>query len=195
MMAIIHSLKSIVPFSLAVPMLSLAVPVLSLIHCHSLPLFFTHCQSMSFVATRCTTRCHSLSLVVPLVVTCCHSLYHSLSLDVPLVCLFIYDLNINLFKQININQMFDKIQVMLMMKMSISNNRISWLKNSKCSQWIIRSSHRRSSIKKLLFKIYQYSLENACVLSLLIKLMAFRSATLFKRDSNTGVFLWILRNC
>ena len=167
--------------------------------CHSLLFVVTRCHSLyyslSLFVTCCTTRCHSLSLVVPLVVIRCHSLYHSLSLDVPLVCLFIYDLNINLFKQININQMFDKIQVMLMMKMSISNNRISWLKNSKCSQWIIRSSHRRSSIKKLLFKIYQYSLENACVLSLLIKLMAFRSATLFKRDSNTGVFLWILRNC
>ena len=28
----------------------------------------------------------------------------------------------------------------------------------------------------------------------LIKLQAFRAATLLKRDSNTGVFLWILRN-
>ena len=30
--------------------------------------------------------------------------------------------------------------------------------------------------------------------SLLIKLQAFRPATLLKRDPNTGVYLWILRN-
>ena len=38
-----------------------------------------------------------------------------------------YSFNINLFKPININQMFDKIQMILMMKTSIWNNRISWL--------------------------------------------------------------------
>ena len=32
-------------------------------------------------------------------------------------------ININFFKQININQIFDKIQMILMMKASISNNR------------------------------------------------------------------------
>ena len=43
-------------------------------------------HSLSFVVTRCTTQCHSLSLVVTLchllslVVIRCHSLYHSLSL-------------------------------------------------------------------------------------------------------------------
>ena len=39
-------------------------------------------------------------------------------------------ININLFKQININQTFDKIQMILIMKTSISNNRISWLKKT-----------------------------------------------------------------
>ena len=42
--------------------------------CHSLSLVVTRCHSLSFVVTRCTTRCHSLSLVVPLVVTRSHSL-------------------------------------------------------------------------------------------------------------------------
>ena len=50
------------------------------------------CHSLSFVVTRltrCTTRCNSLLLVVPLVLTrCC-----SLSLDVSLVFLFINDPN------------------------------------------------------------------------------------------------------
>ena len=42
-------------------------------------------------------------------------------------------INVNLFKQRNINQMFDKIQMILMMKTSISNNRISRLKKKyKC---------------------------------------------------------------
>ena len=38
-------------------------------------------------------------------------------------------ININLFNQININQMFDKIQMILMIKKSISNNCI-------CRDWI-----------------------------------------------------------
>ena len=43
-------------------------------------------------------------------------------------------ININLFKQLNINQMFDKIQMILMMKTSISNNRISRLNNKNLEQ-------------------------------------------------------------
>ena len=46
--------------------------------CHSLSLAIIRCHSLSFFVTRCTTRCtircHSLSLVLPLVVTRCHSL-------------------------------------------------------------------------------------------------------------------------
>ena len=61
------------------------------IRCHSLSLVVTlyhslH-HSMSFVVTRCTTRCQSLYHSLSLVVIRCHSL----SLDVPLVCLFIND--------------------------------------------------------------------------------------------------------
>ena len=54
-LAIIHPLKYTVLFLFVVP------------------LIVSRCNSLSFVATRC------------------HSLYHSLSLDVPLVCLFISD--------------------------------------------------------------------------------------------------------
>ena len=61
--AIIHSLKCTVPFSLVVPLLSFTA---------------THYYFLSLFVTRCITRCHSLSLVaplvVPLVVTRCHSL-------------------------------------------------------------------------------------------------------------------------
>ena len=87
MMAIIYSLKCTMPFSFAVPLLSLAAThyrSLSLFvtrcttRCHSLSLAIIRCHSLSFVVTRCTTRCtircHSLSLVLPLVVTRCHSL-------------------------------------------------------------------------------------------------------------------------
>ena len=58
-MAIIHSLKCIVPFSFAVPLLSLAVT-----RCYSLSFFFTHFHSLSLVVPLVVTRCHSLSLVV-----------------------------------------------------------------------------------------------------------------------------------
>ena len=49
---------------------------------------FTYWHSLSFVAICCSSRCHSLSLVVSLFITCYHSLslviirYHSLSLVV-----------------------------------------------------------------------------------------------------------------
>ena len=60
---------------------------------HSLSFVVIRCHSLSLVVplvvTRCTTRCHSLSFVVPLVVIGCRSLsfrchlfYHSLSLFV-----------------------------------------------------------------------------------------------------------------
>ena len=52
---------------------------LAVIHCHSL-LFFV-------------TRCHSLSLAVPLVVTRCHSLYHSMSFVVPFVVIRCHSLS------------------------------------------------------------------------------------------------------
>ena len=67
--------------------------------CNPLSVVVTLCHSLSLVVT----RCNSLSLVLPLVATrcttCCHSLplvairCQSLSLDVPLVCLFINDRN------------------------------------------------------------------------------------------------------
>ena len=98
-MAIIHSLKCTVPFSLVVPLLSLAVThcyllslvvLLAVTLCHllhhSLSLVVIRYHSLSLVVTRCATRCttrctHSLSLVI---IRC-----HSLSLDVQLICLFI----------------------------------------------------------------------------------------------------------
>ena len=84
-MAIIHSLKCTVPFSLVVPLLSLAV--LIAIYCHSLSLFasliVTLCHSLSLFVTCCATRCHSLSFVVTLCTTPCHSSLF--------VCLFIND--------------------------------------------------------------------------------------------------------
>ena len=57
--------------SLVVPLVSLVVPLVvtrCTTRCHSLSLVVLpvviRCHSLSFVVTRCTTRCHSLSLVV-----------------------------------------------------------------------------------------------------------------------------------
>ena len=46
---------------------------------------FHSIASPCFCMTRCITRCHSLSLVVPLFVTRCTTRYHPLPLVVPLV--------------------------------------------------------------------------------------------------------------
>ena len=66
----------------------------------SLSLVATRCHSLPLVATCCTTRCLLLSLVV----LHCHLLTtrcHSLSLDVPLACLLINDrMNCSFLKKI-----------------------------------------------------------------------------------------------
>ena len=46
-----------------------------------------------------------------------------------------------------------------------------------------------------IFKILQYSQENTYVgVNFFIKLQTWRYVTLLKRDSNTGVSLWVMRN-
>ena len=55
---------------------------LIVIFCYSLSFVVTCCHSLLFVVTCCATRCHSLSLVVPLVVIRCTSRCHSLSFNV-----------------------------------------------------------------------------------------------------------------
>ena len=59
----------------------------------------------------------------------------------------------------------------------------------------IRSSHRRCSVKKGVFKNFpNFTGKHLCQSLFLIKLQAFRQAILLKRGSNTGLFLWNLRN-
>ena len=65
------------------------VSLLAVIRGHLLSFFVTRCYALWLVVTRChllslaiplvVTHCHSLSFVVPLVAICCNSLYHSLS--------------------------------------------------------------------------------------------------------------------
>ena len=43
-------------------------------------------------------------------------------------------------------------------------------------------------------KIFAKSLENICIEVSLLKLQIYRPVALFKRDSRTGVFLWILHS-
>ena len=57
---------------------------------------------------------------------------------------------------------------------------------------IFRSSHQRCSIKAVLKNFTIFTTRKHLGWSLfLIKLQTLRPATLLKRDSNTGVFLWI----
>ena len=60
---------------------------------------------------------------------------------------------------------------------------------------IFRSSHQRCSIKAVLKNFAIFTTRKHLWWSLfLIKLQTLRPGTLLKRDSNTGVFLWILQN-
>ena len=56
----------------------------------------------------------------------------------------------------------------------------------------IRNSHQKCSIKIAVLKSFQKFKWNICArVSFLINLQAWGSGTLAKRDSGTGVFLWI----
>ena len=61
---------------------------------------------------------------------------------------------------------------------------------------IYRSNHQTCSIKKVILnKIFQNFQENTCVgVSFLMKLLALGLQFCWKRDSETGVFIWILKN-
>ena len=63
------------------------------IFCYSLSLVVTCCHSLPSVVTCCTTRCHSFSLVVPLVIIRCPSLYYSLSFVVQLIVIRCHSLS------------------------------------------------------------------------------------------------------
>ena len=72
-----------------------------------------------------------------------------------------------------------------------------WREGKRCSSDCFKSmeNHRRYPVKKSALKNSQISQKNLCWSLVLIKLQALGPATLIKRDSNTGVFLWSLRNC
>ena len=59
---------------------------------------------------------------------------------------------------------------------------------------LYRISHWRCSMKRAVLKNFAiFRGKHLCTSLFLKKLQAWRPATLLKRDSNTGAFLWILR--
>ena len=63
------------------------------------------------------------------------------------------------------------------------------------SQTLLRSSHRRCSVKKGVFKnLGKFTEKRLCWSLFLIKLQAFRPTTSLNSDSNIDVFLWNLQN-
>ena len=61
------------------------------------------------------------------------------------------------------------------------------------AETIYRSNHWRCFVKKVFLNCRNTG-KHLCLSLFLIKLYAFRSATLLSRDSSTGVFLWMLQN-
>ena len=70
------------------------------------------------------------------------------------------------------------------------------IKRKQCVIWTFsRSIHSQMFFKIRVLKSFAISTGKHLYWShFLIKLQAFRPATLLQRDSNIGVFLWILRN-
>ena len=78
-------------------------------------------------------------------------------------------------------------------------DRLVWPKYHFIFQWmtdiLFRSSHQRCSVKKVVLKDFaNFTGEHPCWSLFLITLQVFRPASLLKRDSNTDVYLWNLRN-
>ena len=100
-------------------------------------------HSLALVVIRCTTRFHSLSLVVPLVVIHCNTLSfvatlctircHSLSHDVPLICLFINDLCqlVNILQKTEFWICKGLICIKVIMLRSIFEKHKMWLSRTK----------------------------------------------------------------
>ena len=101
-----------------------------------------------------------------------------------------------LYWQIHFNQIKSKMAVYNMNNVHVSPDVLSTLLllqqgnlyklQQKIMHDISRSSRAEVIFKKTAFKTMQNSQENT---SVRVSLQAFRSATLLKRDSNTGVFL------
>ena len=69
-----------------------------------------------------------------------------------------------------------------------------WLTETELDPWD-RSTNQRCCMEKAVLKSFAiFTGKSLCLSLCLIKLQTFRSATLLKRDFNTVVFLWILRN-
>ena len=67
--------------------------------------------------------------------------------------------------------------------------------NQKTLSLNFKSSHLQMFFKIGVLKNFAiFAGKHLCWSCFLMKLQAWRSAILFKRDSNTGVFLWILQN-
>ena len=67
-------------------------------------------------------------------------------------------------------------------------------KGSGISFWNPKSSHQKHSVKEGVLKSFaNFPVKYRCWILFLIKLQAFRLLTLLKRDSNTGVLLWICK--
>ena len=80
---------------------------------------------------------------------------------------------------------------------TVHHLRISWLSKKKllviCHSY--RSKHQRCSIKKSILKSFtKFTGKHSCQSLFLNKVASLRPSTLLKRDSGTGVFLWILWN-
>ena len=73
--------------------------------------------------------------------------------------------------------------------------RITNPSNHKTVRIMNKSSHRRCSIKEAVLKNFAIFTGKRLRLSfILIKLQATRLATLLKRNSSKGIFLWIMQN-
>ena len=77
----------------------------------------------------------------------------------------------------------------------IFTSRYQYIRTNTILLLVCQERPQEVFLEKAILKTFTiFTGKNLCCSLFLIKLKAFRSATLLKRDSNTAVFVWILRN-
>ena len=154
---------------------------------HSLSFVVIRCHSLSLVATRCTTRCHSLCHSLSVIVTRCHSL----SLDISLVCRFTNDL-INDLINVEVVRKSCLRLILICRFSSCQKQPPRGVLRKRCAENMQRI-YRRSSMPKCNFNYFATSLISHFGMGVLLKIYYIFSEHLLLRTPLEGCFCLVYR--
>ena len=86
------------------------------------------------------------------------------------------------------------LKIALKIPQNSGENSLFLSKSLRSRLQLYEISHRRCSLKLFFFNFAIFTRKHLCWSLFSIKLQASRSVALLNKDSNIGVFLWVLRN-